>query len=316
MNNLKIDFTKDYITGDKIPLNEFRNKLKEETKNKNKNFYLSEIADFYYKKKYNKNILQILNDFFDIPKCPIKNDVVSYKLCGNIIFGKYSSNCSYEEISQHIAKNNENFKKSVEKTKIERIGNGNPMFGKTPWNKGLDINSSESLKRAGENRKGRKHSVSSKNKQSESAKNRKIHGHTGMKHSEESKQKMREKTISRFKNGLFPKTKSVPHNIFKSILDEQKINYEEEFGYGKYSFDFILFDYNLLIEIQGDYFHCNPNTRHKEAKSSVQIKNVNRDVRKKNFILNENKYNFEEIWEFDLINNKEKIEKWIKDLKN
>lgn len=100
------------------------------------------------------------------------------------------------------------------------------------------------------------------------------------------------------------------------MLDDFNIVYEEEFEYGIFVYDFILKEYNILVEINGDYFHCNPKTRHKIPKSKTQIKNVEKDKRKKSFVLKEKEYKLKCFWEFDLINNIKKIEKWVKNLKS
>jgi G:T-mismatch repair DNA endonuclease (very short patch repair protein) len=313
MKEIRLDFSIDIITNEKIDKSLFLEKLKKN--NKKRNYYTSEIADLYYQEKYKKNIIEIISQYYEIPKCPITNDFVTYRCLGFLKIGTYSKKCSQSQISKHVAENNENFKNSIEKLKKERKGKGNPMFGKIPWNKGLTANESDSVKNISLKKTGQKPSEETKNKQSESAKKRKFHGHTGKKHTEESKQKMREKTIMRFKNGLFPKTKTVPHNLFKKILDEFDLKYEEEFEYGIFIYDFLLVDYNILIEINGDYFHCNPKTKYKIPKYEVQIKNVKRDGKKKNFVLKEKKYKLKYFWELDFNKNIKKIEKWIKNLK-
>lgn len=314
MKKLKIDFKTDIITGELIPIDEIRIKIVSVKNKKNKNYYLSEIADFYYKEKYNKNIIEILSKFYEIPRCPATNEFVSYKLAGSIIFGKYSKIHNAKKNGKYIAENDENFKNYIEKIKSERKGSGNPMYGAIPWNKNLTKENDERVKQTSEKLYGRFHTEESKEKQSKSAKKRKIHGHTGCKHSEESKQIMREKTLIRFKNGKFPKTKTFPHLKVKEIINEVFFNdFEEEYLYGNFSFDFRIKNY--LIEVQGDYFHCNPNTKYSIPKSNIQIKNFERDKRKRKFVLQKNEFILIEIWEFDIINNFEKVKIWIENLK-
>ena len=45
---------------------------------------------------------------------------------------------------------------------------------------------------------------------------------------------------------------------FKNILDTLKINYNQQFAKGKYCFDFYVKNYNLIIEIDGNYWHSYP----------------------------------------------------------
>jgi hypothetical protein len=124
---------------------------------------------------------------------------------------------------------------------------------------------------------------------------------------------MRENTIKMYKEGKFPQTNSFPHREVKGILENVFENFEEEFKYGNFIFDFKIG--NFLIEVQGDYFHCNPNTRHYKPKNSMQIKNVERDKRKRNYVEKKAEYVLVEIWEFDIVNNKKEVIKWIENLK-
>jgi hypothetical protein len=317
MEKFKIDFKVDIITGEEIPLLEIKKELHNKVGKKNNNYYFSEIADFYYKKKYNKNILEILGDFYDIPKCPITNEYVSYKLNGSIVFGKYSSSCSYLQINKHVCENNDNYKAHIERMKVDRKGSGNPMYGANPWNSGLTKDTDERIKKISDNMMGNVFTEDILKKMSDSAKKREVHGHTGFKHSEESKQIMREKTIARFKAGSFPQTNSLPHiktrEVLEEIIGEINKDFEEEFEYGGYVFDFKVG--KNLIEVQGDYFHCNPKTRHATPKNKMQENNIERDKRKSNFVLKEQEYNLIEFWEYDIINNIEIIKECIQNLK-
>lgn len=311
MEKLKIDFRIDIISGEEILVTELRKELKEK---KDKNYYLSEIADYYYQSKYGKNILEILNEYYEIPTCPVTGDLVSYKLAGSILFGKYSSGCDVSEMTKHIAENNDNFNSHVERMKIERKGEGNPMYGATAWNDGLTKETDDRVKKISEDRVGIEFSDETLKKMSESAKVREIHGHTGHKHSEESKQIMREKTIARFKRGEFPQTNSLPHRMVRELLLEIfRENIQEEFGYGGFVFDFKVDKF--LIEVQGDYFHCNPGTRHTIPKNKMQINNLERDKRKHKFVLDSGEYKLIEIWENDIVNNIEKVKEWLSNLK-
>lgn len=310
MEKLKIDFRIDIISGEDIIVDELRKELKEK---KNKNYYLSEIADYYYQSKYGKNILEVLSEYYEIPTCPVTGDLVSYKLAGSILFGRYSSSCDVSEMTKHIATNNSNFKAHVEKMKVDRRGEGNPMYGLTAWNDGLTKETDDRIKKISEDRKGIEFSDETLKKMSESAKVREVHGHTGHKHSEESKQIMREKTIARFKRGEFPQTNSLPHRETKSVLQELNLPFEEEFEYGGFVFDFKIAD--KLVEVQGDYFHCNPNTRHAVPKNKMQKNNLKRDKRKRKFVEDNKEFELLEVWEHDIINKKEEIKLWLSNLK-
>jgi len=310
MEKLKIDFKIDVISEEEIPVIEIRKELK---KKKDKNYYLSEIADYYYQQKYGKNIMQVLSKTYEIPRCPITGDLVSYKLAGSLLFGKYSSTCSMFDMAKYIAENNENYKAHIERMKVERKGEGNPMYGETAWNDGLTKETDERVKQISEKRKGIKFSDETLVKMSESAKIREVHGHTGHKHSEESKQIMREKTIARYKAGAFPQTNSLPHRETRRLLEELKIDFNEEFEYGGFVFDFKVGE--KLIEVQGDYFHCNPNTRHAVPKNKMQENNLKRDKRKHKFVEESEEYELIEIWEYDIVNKINKVKLCLNNLK-
>lgn len=314
MEKLKIDFRRDIVSGEDIPVAEFRAELKQK---KNKNYYLSEIADYYYQCEYEKNILEVLSNYYEIPKCPVTGGLVSYKLAGSILFGKYSSDCDVSDMTKYIAENNENYKAHVDRMKVERKGGGNPMYGATAWNDGLTKETDERIKKISEDRKGIEFSDETLARMSESAKVREVHGHTGHKHSEETKQILREKTIARFKKGKFPQTNSLPHREVRKVLEElygvAGEDFEEEFSYGGFVFDFKVGKF--LIEVQGDYFHCNPDTRHAIPKSDMQRNNLKRDNRKRKVVAKKGEYQLIEVWENDIINDIEKIKLCLNNLK-
>jgi hypothetical protein len=78
------------------------------------------------------------------------------------------------------------------------------------------------------------------------------------------------------------------HKVFKSILDELLIPYEEEYQVGPYLFDFKLnFKKPMLVEIQGDYWH--------HLSQSIE-----RDKRKATYIgLFSESYDFKVLWEYE-----------------
>jgi len=313
METLKIDFTIDVITNERIPLEQMKVEIKKVMPRQS--YYFSELADFYYKTVYKKNILQVLKDYYSIPLCPITGELVSYKLAGSILFGKYSSSCSFTQISKYIAENNENYKIHVEKMKTDRLGAGNPMYNKIPWNNGLTKDTDDRVNEVSKKMIGNKPSKEALDKMSESAKKRKVHGHTGHKHSEYSKSIMREKTIARFKAGSFPQTNTLPHKMVREILiklSTEECEFVEEFACGGFVFDFKIG--NNLIEVQGDYFHCNPNTRHAVPKNKMQVNNLKRDERKRKFVKDNTDFVLVEIWEKDIIEETEKVEICLKNL--
>jgi very-short-patch-repair endonuclease len=201
---------------------------------------------------------------------------------------------------------NKGIMKWSEEAKESRKGKNNPMYSKTPWNYNLTKDDHESIKRVSEKQTGRYISEETKSKQSESAKKRLVHGHTGKKHSDETKEFLRQNTLSMINRGVFKQTKTKPHIAMSIILDELAINYEEEKILHHYSFDFYLTDYDIYIEVDGDYFHTNPNRYKDGPKTKTQKINAENDKRKDKYMESENK-TLVRFWESDLLKNKEGV---------
>ncbi len=203
-----------------------------------------------------------------------------------------------------------------EKAKITRKGSGNPMYGKQGWCKGLTSETNESLRIRGLKARGRKTSDETRKKMSEISKkcwqDGKMKGMTGRNHSDKTKEKLRQTTLNSIKRGVFNQLKSKPHIKFKDILNNLSIKFVEEKLISYWSFDFYLIDYDIYIEVDGDYFHSNPNTRWPYGpKSKTQIKVKKNDERKNKFC-EENNLNLIRFWENDIMKNTELVIEKIK----
>jgi very-short-patch-repair endonuclease len=266
------------------------------------NYSLSEMVKQYggtgvYKSQcFKKHIEEChelsLTDYFGYgPSCPCG---VCNKKLTVILDG---SNIRYKKIACGL---NEGVKKWSQEAKTNRLGSNNPMFGKIPWNNGLNKENSDLMKRISDKAIGRKPSVETKQKQSESAKKRSVHGHTGHKHTEETKQKLRENTLRLIKEGIFKQNDTLPCRKFKDLLEVNNINYEQEKRIEYWSFDFYLIDYNICIEIDGDYWHSNPKIYKDGPKTSTQKRNAIRDIKKNKFCKNNN-IKLIRFWESDIL---------------
>lgn len=82
---------------------------------------------------------------------------------------------------------------------------------------------------------------------------------SGKKHSSESRMKMSEKAIERITHDIGKKTDTKPELEFKSILDKFQIEYIHPYnvnlGMRMASVDFYLPEIDLLVEIDGEYWH-------------------------------------------------------------
>ena len=97
-------------------------------------------------------------------------------------------------------------------------------------------------------------------------------------------------------------TMTKPHRIVTEELEKLGIKYECEYPINKYLIDVYLTDYNIMIEVMGDYWHSNPELKY-DISGKVQKERTNRDTRKHDYV--KENYNIEllYIWENDIIKN-------------
>jgi len=95
--------------------------------------------------------------------------------------------------------------------------------------------------------------------------------------------------------------KSRPHKKLESILHRASIQYSSEFPLDGWNFDIHLNDTNILIDVNGDYWHRLPNR-------------ISRDIRKKS-IANKNGYKLVWVWEHQL-NREEFVRNYVDYLVN
>lgn len=96
-----------------------------------------------------------------------------------------------------------------------------------------------------------------------------------------------------------------PEKLFALILDMNNIKYEKQKPVKRYKCDFYIPEYNLIVEIDGDYWHANP------------------EKYKANDIIGPSKKTAKKIWEYDktktqdILNEGYKVLRyWSSDLKN
>ena len=71
-------------------------------------------------------------------------------------------------------------------------------------------------------------------------------------------------------------------------------------------YDFYLPKYNILLEIDGDFWHCNPNTKYLKPECKTQEINIINDKVKNQWAL-DNGYKLLRFWEYDIHNNIQQI---------
>lgn len=105
---------------------------------------------------------------------------------------------------------------------------------------------------------------------------------------------------------------SIPQQIINNVLEEMNIKYTPEFDCKYYLIDHYLDDKHLMIEVQGDYWHCSPLLKNRVSDTQGVKSNVIKDKRKHTYI--KNKYNIEVLylWETDIMNHLELCRDLIK----
>jgi len=106
--------------------------------------------------------------------------------------------------------------------------------------------------------------------------------------------------------------KTTIEKTMEEFLIKNNINHKYNY-INKYQYDFLLFDYNLIIEVQGDYWHGNPNIYsdtdpNLKPLNETQKYKQNLDILKNNYI--KNTYKIICIWETDIKNKKYKDILW------
>ncbi|MGD6803907.1 endonuclease domain-containing protein [Rossellomorea aquimaris] len=133
-------------------------------------------------------------------------------------------------------------------------------------------------------------------------------GKTGI-YSEETIEKIRQSTLKQMEEQTFRKTNI--EIIMEKFLKSNHINYKYSFILQKRQYDFLLVDYNLIIECDGDYWHANPKFYPNPA--DWQIERIKND-HIKNEIAKRNNFKIIRFWEDDIVNNLEYVKNVINDL--
>lgn len=128
---------------------------------------------------------------------------------------------------------------------------------------------------------------------------------------DECKEKSRKIMINLLKSGKMNNLNTKPQKIVDTLLNNIGVKYEREHNVIYYSVDNYLIYYNLMIEVQGDYWHGNPN-KFKDSLTRQQYKRISKDKAKHTFIKNNFGVEVLYLWENDIYNNIELCEKLIK----
>ena len=90
-------------------------------------------------------------------------------------------------------------------------------------------------------------------------------------------------------------TNTKPQKIINDMLEQMNVGYINEKTYKYYSVDNYLFEYDLIIEVMGDFWHCNP-LKYIDVFNSIQEKRIPKDKAKHTYI--KNNHNIEILYLF------------------
>lgn len=100
-----------------------------------------------------------------------------------------------------------------------------------------------------------------------------------------------------------PTTNTLPQIIVNDILNQKEIKYENEKNFKYYSVDNYLIEHDLIIEVMGDYWHCNPTIYSIDKSNNMQKKRIPKDKAKNTYLYNRHKIKVLYWWEHDIYHN-------------
>jgi very-short-patch-repair endonuclease len=108
---------------------------------------------------------------------------------------------------------------------------------------------------------------------------------------------------------------TAPERVFAEMMNELGVVFETQKVLSNKIYDFYIPSKNMMVEIDGDYFHANPIIYESKDLNKMQIRNVKND-KYKNTLAKGNGFELERVWEYDLNNNyeeqKERFKKLLK----
>lgn len=109
---------------------------------------------------------------------------------------------------------------------------------------------------------------------------------------------------------------TAPERLFSEMLQELGVEYELQKVVGYKIFDFYIPSKNMIVEVDGDYFHGNPLIYESKDLNKMQLRNMRNDKYKET-LAKGNGFIVERVWEYDLNNNydeqKKRFKKLLKD---
>lgn len=128
--------------------------------------------------------------------------------------------------------------------------------------------------------------------------------------SEKGKRDMRNGKVKSIKNGTYKTDPSSTHQVVSQLLNKMNIKHINEFGCAHYFIDIFLPSSNLTIEVMGTYWHLDPRV-HQEINYVGRRRSIINDKAKNTYIRKYLGINTLYLWEKDILENLNLIEKII-----
>ena len=121
----------------------------------------------------------------------------------------------------------------------------------------------------------------------------------------EMREEASKRAVKRLNERNFNFINTKPQIIINEVLDKKSISFENEYDCVLYSIDNYLTDCNLMIEVQGNFFHCNPTMNLSNSRKEEILK---KDKTKHKYIKEVYDIEILYLWEKDIIEDIEKCE--------
>lgn len=129
------------------------------------------------------------------------------------------------------------------------------------------------------------------------------HSMFGTHQSEEQKQRQSQLVTQMISNGIMPQTLTKPHRKINTLLELHEIDFENEHPEKYHSIDIYLPEYNLMIEIMGNYWHAHPLKYNINQLTSQQRKSIKQDKSKHTYVKKYKNIEILYLWEKDINEN-------------
>jgi very-short-patch-repair endonuclease len=170
------------------------------------------------------------------------------------------------------------------------------------WNKGISYEESYGKERADLLKKSISENEERSKKISEF--------HKGKPKSPEHREQMKKQLAINRRERLTSGKMSKPERLMEDILKSNGIDYVYQHEVSGFFYDFYIPSKNILIEVDGDFWHCKPGTKYETPITEEQTKNAVND-KKKTAIAYSNSYTLLRFWESDIQDNRLQVVKTL-----